>query len=82
MDKLVNNSDYISDEVLNSNHKKSLEKAVKLFREKKRLTRRYHNLLIEAIDKCIHILSTGKWHEIHFLSKAEQNRTGHETNGT
>jgi hypothetical protein len=55
MDKLVNNSDYISDEVLNSNHKKSLEKTVKLFREKKRLKhepleRRYLNLLIEAID--------------------------------
>jgi atlastin len=55
MDELVKNSDNISDEELNSNHKEILEKAVKLFHEKKRLKhealeRSYHNMLIDTID--------------------------------
>jgi atlastin len=78
MDKLVNNSDYISDEVLNSNHKKSLEKAVKLFREKKRLKhetleRRYHNMLIEAIDNAFIFYQQANG--IRFTFYQKQNRT-------
>jgi hypothetical protein len=87
MNKLFNNSEYISDEVLNSNHKECSEQALKLFRERKRipnetLERRYHNTLIEAIDNAFVFYRQANGVRFNFLSKAEQNRTGHQTNGT
>jgi hypothetical protein len=81
MDKLINNSDYISDEVLNSNHKKSLEKALELFREKKRLKherleRRYQNMLIEAIDNAFTFYKQSNGIKLTFYQK--QNKTEQE----
>ncbi len=78
MDKFANNSDYISDYELNSSHKKSLEEAVKLFREKKRLKhealeRRYHNMLTEAVDNAFIFYQQANGVRYSFYQK--QNRT-------